>query len=263
MNKGWKELLRFGGSRSLQGSKRLLVVDHDPRRNVRYCLLILLLVAGTAVASFYLGISMAARELGILREELILTKAENSEQIEELDVLRRKVAILERGAWINREAAEEVRLELVKLREEKSVLTRDLSFFRSIMDPASLEEGVNIQSFELLPTSDPGKFQWKFMIVQNAKQHRLQKGNFKARVDGFLGDAKKSYDLYSLSKQLESGGQGLGFRYFQSVPGDGVWGVLELPEGFEPEVVEVSVQLTSPSRKIIKKTFEWLIEESE
>lgn len=263
MNKGWKGLFSRGGSHAAQGGKRLLVIDHDPRRQARFRLLILLLVVGVGIASFYLGMSMAAKELGILRTELVQTKTENGDQAQELDTLRRKVAILERGAWINHEAAEEVRLELVKLREEKSVLTRDLSFFRSIMDPDSLEDGVYIQNFELEPLADARKFHWKFMVVQNAKQHRVQKGTFRARVDGYLGDVKKSYDLGQLSEQMQSSGQGLGFRYFQSIPGDGVWGTLELPEGFEPEALEVSVQLTSPSRKIIKKTFEWLIEESE
>ncbi|MTI13176.1 DUF6776 family protein [Sansalvadorimonas verongulae] len=259
MSAGWKGLF----TRYPRGRKRLLVVDHDPGRHLRYRLLVLLLIVGVGVACFYLGISLAGKELGILRTELVHTKADNSEQIEELDTLRRKVVILERSAWINREAAEDVRLELMKLREEKSVLTRDLSFFRSIMDPGSLEEGVNVQNFELQPLTEEGKFQWKFMVVQNAKQHRVQKGTFKVRVDGYLGDIKKSYDLGQLSSDMSDNGQVLSFRYFQSVPGEGVWGTLELPKGFEPEILEVSVQLTSPSRKIIKKTLEWFVEESE
>ena len=244
-------------------AKRLLVVDHDPARSLRFRLLIILLLVGMAITGFYLGMTRNSWELTILRSELATTKTENSEHQEELDVLRRRVAILERGAWINQEAAEEVRLELVRLREEKSIMTRDLRFLRGIMDPARSGNGVGIQSFELLPTSDPRRFQWKMVVVQNAKQHQLQRGSLKARVDGFQGEKRASFELGQLSEHMENDGQNLGFRYFQSIPGDGSWGTLELPADFEPEAMEVSIQLTSPARKVVTRSFEWFIEESE
>ena len=243
--------------------KRLLVVDHDPVRHLRFRLLVTLLAVGATVSSFYLGMSTASRKIDILSTELQDTKADNGEQFDELDGLRRKVAILERGASINQQAAEEVRLDLVRMREEKSVMSRDLRFFRGIMDPTRAEDGVSIQRFELQPTSDTRRFQWKFVVVQNAKQHQLQKGNLKVRIDGYKGEARASYDLGQLSRQMKDKGQDLGFRYFQGIPGDGVWGTLELPENFEPDAIEVSIQLTSPSRKVATKSFEWLIEESE
>ena len=257
---------RFWGSSKGEASQRdarLRVVSDNPATRRRMYLLVVALVFGTGISGFYIGVSFAWRELGILRTDLISTKAENSEYLEELDGLRRRVAILDRGSQVSRDAAEEVRLDIVKMREDKSRLTRELSFFRSLMDPARADDGVNVQSLELLPTSDPRRFQWKLIVVQNAKQHRLQKGTLQARVDGYKGGQKVSYALADLSKQFDRSSAELGFRYFQSVPGDGLWGMLTLPGDFEPEAMEVTVSLVSPVRKVTKKTFEWLAEESE
>ncbi|CAM3576868.1 DUF6776 family protein [Parendozoicomonas haliclonae] len=255
-----------GGSKqtasAANGGKRLLVVHHDPSHQLRIKLLVGLLFVGAAITCFYLGITFATKELTILRSELASTKAENGTHLQELDQLQRKVAILERGAWVSREAAEEIRLELVKLREEKSILSRDLRFYRGIMEPKS-DQGVSVQSFELLATPVPRKFQWKIVVVQNAKEHKQQRGTLQTRIDGFQDGKKVSYTLGQLSGMKGKNGQSLGFQYFQRLPGDSAWGTLELPEGFEPEAMEVSIQLTSPSRKVIKKTFEWFVEESD
>ena len=239
----WKSRRSVANSRE----KRMVVVVDDSAQRKRMLVILLLLLAGIGIGGFYLGLSMAARDLTILRSELSTTKTDYGEASEELDTLRRRLAILERGAWISREAAEEVRLELVRMREEKSALNRDISFYRGIMDPAKVEHGVTVQNFELVPTSNPRRFQWRMVIVQNARQHQFLKGNIKVQVEGHLNDKKQVYDLSRLSTQFSKGGESLGFRYFQGFPGDGGWGVIEIPGVFDPETAEVSIQLTTPS----------------
>ncbi len=251
------------GSAAVRPEKRLQVVAHDPGRARRTQLLVTLLLAGIAVASFYLGVGMAARDIEILRSELITTKAENGELTEEMDILRRRVAILERGSWINREAAEDVRRELVQLRDEKNALNRDLSFYRNIMDPGNADQGVSIQRLELRKVSEGRalNYQWRFTVVQQAKQHAFQKGRIQVRVVGLNGEQQASHNLGALSAEFPEKGQDLGFRYFQSHPDESAWGTLELPKNFEPETLEVTIRLTSPARKVITKTYEWHTEE--
>ena len=261
-----KTLSRFWQSRRKEADRRerkLRVVPHDPAHDFRVRALVLLLMVGIGGAGFYMGTSFAWDQLGMLRSELDLATQESSSYKVELDTLRRRVAVLDRGNQIGQQAAEEVRLELVRLREEKSDLTRDLRFYQNIMDPALAGQGVGVKSFDLQPTVDERRFQWKMTVVQNAKNHRFQKGKIRARLEGFQNGKKAGYDFASLASSFDKSGESLGFRYFQGIPGDGVWGSLKLPEGFEPERLDVTIHLTSPSRKVTKKSFDWFIEESE
>ncbi|MCL6270498.1 hypothetical protein M3P05_11250 [Sansalvadorimonas sp. 2012CJ34-2] len=243
--------------------KKLRVVAHDPGYAFRIRILVLLLLVGTGCAGFYLGTSFAWNELDVMRSELGSVTEENGSYKVELDTLRRRVAILERGNQISQQAAEEVRQELIRLREEKISLSRDIRFYQNIMNPELANQGVSVKSFELQPAGDSGRFQWKMTVVQNGKNHRFQKGRLLARLEGFRNGKKAGYDFAELTPEFNKGGEKLGFRYFQGIPGDGIWGSLKLPEGFEPERLDVTIQLSSPSKKVTKKSFDWFIEESE
>ncbi len=243
--------------------KKLRVVAHDPNSVIRGRVLILLLLIGTGGAGFYLGASFAWAALSFLRGELSDVMAENEAYQQEVDTLKRRVTVLERGTQISQQAAEEVRQELVRLREEKSVMNRDLRFYRNILDPAKAENGVHVQSFDLQPTADARRFQWKLVVVQNAKNHQMQRGSLQARLEGHLNGEPSGYNFAELTEQFSRKGERLGFRYFQGLPGDGVWGTLNLPKGFEPDRLDVTVRLTSPSKTVARKSFEWIVEESE
>ncbi len=260
--KGW---FRNRESRENSGdamSKQAVTIKHEPMRFHQLRYPIALLFVCTAAVCFYLGVGISGRNLEILRTEITETKAVNAEQLDELENLRNQTAMLERNVWINQRAAEEMRLEFIRMREEKSIMTRELRFYRGIMDPARAGDGVAIQTFELLPTSEPGRFQWKLVVTQNSSLYPLQRGQLKINITGSDGEKRVTYPLDKLSKDIISA-QKLGFRYFQSFPGNGLWGVLDLPKGFEPDALEISIQLTSPARKQIKKTVEWFVEESE
>ena len=53
------------------------------------------------------------------------------------------------------------------------------------------------------------------------------------------------------------------FRYFENLPREATWGIVELPAGFEPVSIDTEVRLTSPTRKTIKNTFEWLVDDTD
>ena len=73
-------------------------------------------------------------------------------------------------------------------------MARELRFFRNVMDPDRAKEGA-FYSVEIRTTTNPQIFQWRMMIVQNAKEHNVQIGEIKATVQGFQGEKARSLPI--------------------------------------------------------------------
>lgn len=220
-----------------------------------------LLVLGFGLSGYYLGGSWAWNAIEVMREELAKSHAQLRKQSQQLALLKQQMAVIERSGQISRDAAEMVRNNIRRLKDKSAKLSQDLVFYRSILEPEKEKGAVSIQIFELLSTDRPRHFQWKLVVIQSAKRHQFLKGELQVTIVGKQGDNAASFSLHELSPQLDSTSIRLGFRYFQGIPGDGVRGDIELPEGFTPEYLQASGQIISPKKQTINDRFNWIIEE--
>lgn len=62
--------------------------------------------------------------------------------------------------------------------------------------------------------------------------------------------------LKDVSNDIEATNIKLGFKYFQNIEGD-----LVLPDGFEPERIELEARSSQPSVTKIEKRYGWLVQE--
>ena len=142
-------------------------------------------------------------------------------------------------------------------------MAREIRFYRSVIDPERAKEGVSVYSAELRPTDDPQLFQWRMVVVQNASVHNVQTGAVKATIRGFKGDQAMSLPIkFDVDGKLQES-QNVKFRYFENLPREGTWGIVELPIDFEPVSIDTEIKLTSPTRKTINNTFEWLVDDTD
>ena len=238
------------------------VVHNDPARRRRQWVVTAVIMLGVGLSGYYLGGSWAWHEIKVMREELTQNQTLIQEQSQQVIQLKQQIAIAERAGQINRDAAEMVRKDVRRLKDDNARLNQDLAFYRSIIAPEEEEGAVSIQKFELLPTDQPRHFQWKLVVMQSAKQHQFLKGELQATVVGKQDGQSVSFALHELSPQLDDKNIRLGFRYFQSIPGDGSRGEIALPEGFTPEYLQVTGRITSPKKRDIDRKFNWVIKEA-
>ncbi|MDO3386715.1 hypothetical protein QWI17_12785 [Gilvimarinus sp. SDUM040013] len=234
----------------------LKVVPHRPARRFLIVLMLLLVVvvciAGAYFAGYWQGTgtqSNALQQLERLRVELQDSQAE-SEQ------LRQQVANLSLASEVDQYASEEVRTEVMELRQQIASLETDISFYRGLMEPSESNSGLTIGDVNLVETSQAGRFSFKVVMQQLATNHQVLNGTLNVDVIGRSNGGVTRVPLYQLSDDIDSEDIKLRFKYFQNVEGE-----LTLPEGFEAQKLELSAQAAGRDGGKVSKSYSWLVED--
>jgi len=235
---------------------RSVVVQEHPLRRRRLLLAIGLVVlavfAGGLMIGGFGGLRMeweSMEEIRELRERVVL----QSHQLEEL---KQWQADNQTRREIDGAALEIVRQELAAQQETIAELERGIRFYKSLMAPGELAEGLSIRSVDMVPTDDANRYQFRVLVQQSARKHELMTGSLKVSVLGETAGDKQEYELSTLSGQVPNADIRLRFKYFQAIDGE-----LTLPPGFNPQQVHVAAKTTKPSRADVTKDFPWSVQE--
>ncbi|MEM1113410.1 MAG: DUF6776 family protein [Pseudomonadota bacterium] len=223
----------------LRRRRRLLVVV--------FALIGLLLLG----AGLYLGQRAAYTGLGIdvdeyrgLKKSLPAAEAEITRLAGELEVSRTRHSV-------DRDALEMVRREIAEQKEQIAGLEEGLQFYRSLMAPESIAQGLSLRPMELVSQGE-GLYAYRIVAQQEARKHSILRGELYVEIFGRQEGEIVTYPLASLADDLDNNSHKLRFRYFQSIEGE-----LALPPGFEPTAVIVVARSESPSKTEIREEFPW------
>ncbi len=175
---------------------------------------------------------------------------------QELADLESKLIDAELNARVQREASSELRVDLADMRKEASLLQEELTFYKSLMAPGSLTEGLHVTEFDVQPIDDDGQYAFELLLTQVALRRSYINGDVRLDVIGrFAADeADKEIDEAVLSltemSDLTTYPLKFRFRFFQDVAG-----ILTLPEGFEPD--RVLVTASQKGKDPLQVTFPW------
>lgn len=226
--------------------------------------LVLLLLLVALPAAFWAGwwwSGSEALEALSERQQLLMRLAE---QEHELEQLRQRLAVVESGERLERQANEQSRKTIKLLEEQIFKQQQDLAFYKGVLAPASRREGLRIRAFELQATDQPRRFRYKLLLSRVGQDDRPLEGQLQVSVLGRQGGQDVSLELAALTKDLpdELAAQAVpfAFKHFQAIPDAGRFAELELPEGFEPRQVKVRAQVKGEP-KALERTFKWLDEE--
>lgn len=230
---------------------RSIVIQDDPALRRRRRLLLglgalVLFVLGALVGAWgnlYLGLE-SAWENRQLRGQIV-------SQARQLEQLRQWKSDAETRRQIDRAALEMVRNELAEQQEMITELEKGVHFYRSLMAPGELAEGLSVHSIDLKPGVDD-TYQFRILVQQSSRKHQLLTGNMKVLVHGELKGEHIAYNLSDLSEQVPEADIRLRFKYFQAIDGE-----LKLPEGFSPTVVSTTARSNKPKRAVVQKDFPW------
>jgi outer membrane murein-binding lipoprotein Lpp len=236
---------------------QLVVVPYRPMRKLFISVGLILLVGFAVVASYLTGYqrSVALQDnAAVERDTLRKERTRLSRQVEEL---RQEVANLKLGSKVDHQASEEVRNQVIQLKAQVAELEEDITFYRGLMAPTDNARGLTIGSLNVLATGVPRQYNYKLVVQQLATNHQMLSGTLNFTVVGWRDSEQVSIPLYQLSDQVEEESIRLRFRYFQSIEGR-----LILPEGFEPERIELMARSTGANAATAEKKFGWLVQEN-
>ncbi len=233
-----------------------LVVKARPSKHSRLILVgvvvLTLLVAWGLyeLGRYHSGFDILAvqQERGGYEEQLEILAAEISQ-------LREQKAILERSTQIEQEAYKQLETTVTGLQDEILELKGELAFYRGIISPADAAKGLKVQSFELRSRGTGGGYHYKLVLTQVLNNDTVVSGSVALAVEGQESGEVREYPLQQLSK--EDSELRFRFKYFQILEGE-----LNLPEGFTPSKVSITVKPRTKSHKQLSQSYDWVVQES-
>ena len=235
---------------------KLKVIRHDPRREQLVRIFLLVFIALLAGVTYWYGGSHAGQNLDEAQQQNLSLERQTDVLQEENNELRQRLAILEGASKMDREALNNVRLQVKQLEDEKERLHKELVFFKSILAPEDMSTGVRMAGFSLLRGDEPGQYRMRLVISQVARSNPFLRGALSLSLLGEQGGKALSIPL----QQLVGGEQittRLGFRYFQALPSDREYLDFTLPEGFQPSEIKVVIQITSGIKQHFEQIYQW------
>ena len=160
---------------------------------------------------------------------------------EDLSALRDKFGAQRAQHQLDVATLEIVRKEIAAQKDQISQLEEGLQFYKSLMAPEVIAQGLSLRKLELLATDEADRFVFRLVAQQEALKHPLLKGSLSVELFGQWDGDEISYSLAELSDDFEASTVALRFRYFQAVEGD-----LKIPPGFQPRSFKVLAKASSP-----------------
>lgn len=243
---------------AVKGSRqyRLKVIKDRPLVTWGVRIAVVLVLVGSTTAGIKYGVvqghhDQAAAEQTVLqlRQELASVQAAEAE-------LRQTLANIQLGSQVDRQANEDVRQEVIELKNQLAELQEENSFYRNLMAPSDNQEGLTFGAVEVSDTERPRQYRYKVVLQQLATNHQLLNGTLTFNIVGRRDGVVAVLPLHEISDDEDSANIKLRFKYFQTVQGQ-----LQLPPDFEPERIELVARSTGRNAATVEKRFGWLVQE--
>jgi len=184
--------------------------------------------------------ALSARHLVVVTERDALQQALSDERLAE---------------EMGRSSRSHVRATLAEQVERIRALEGELRFYRSLMAGDEAPGRLDVAEFELMRRLEGPGVRFRLLLVQPADPGSEISGRVRIRVFGERDGQREVLSGAELG--LEQEGTPFRFRYFQDVAGE-----IELPEGFEPEGVEVIARTEGSDGFELQRRFDWNLQEA-
>ena len=241
----------------VKGSKqqKMVVVPHRPGQRVLFTFLVLMGVALSAAG----GWGYAYYTTVMSQEGDQADKNELLAQLFDLrvknDNLERQVAILDRSSAVDKQTGVELQETLTSLRQRVAQLEEDVLFYRQVVEEETKETGLVIEELDIDKTRSPDRYRYKLVMRQeDADGDTYLAGHVNFNLAGQWKDQQVILPLRDLSEGEDELDIRLRFKYFQNIEGE-----LVLPEGFQPDRIQIAAVATEPVSKRINEDFGWVV----
>ena len=241
----------------VKGSKqeRMVVVPHRPGQRALFTLLVLIGVALSAAGGWgYAYYTTVLTQEGDKAEKNELL-AQLSEARKKNENLERQVAILDRTSAVDKQTGLELQETLTSLRQRVAQLEEDVLFYRKVVEEETKETGLVIEQLDIDATRSSDRYRYKLVMrQQDADGDTYLAGHVNFNLVGQLRGQQVVLPLRDLSEAEVDLDIRLRFKYFQNIEGEFV-----LPEGFQPDRIQIAAVATEPVSKRFSEEFGWVV----
>ena len=232
-----------------------MVVPYRPGRRVLFSLLLLTGVAVSAAGGWgYAYYTTVLTQQGEQAEKRELS-AQLTDLRQENEALKRQIAILDRSSAVDQQTGAELQETLTALRQRVAQLEEDVLFYRQVVEEETEETGLVIGQLDIDATRSPDRYRYKLVMrQQDADGDTYLTGHVNFNLVGQLQDQQVILPLRDLSEFEDELDIRLRFKYFQNIEGE-----LALPEGFQPDRIQIAAVATEPVSKRINEDFGWVV----
>ena len=232
-----------------------MVVPYRPGRRVLFTLMLLTGVAVSAAGGWgYAYYATVLTQQGERAEKRELS-AQLTDLRQENEALKRQIAILDRSSAVDQQTGAELQETLTALRQRVAQLEEDVLFYRQVVEEETEETGLVIGQLDIDATRSPDRYRYKLVMrQQDADGDTYLTGHVNFNLVGQLQDQQVILPLRDLSEFEDELDIRLRFKYFQNIEGE-----LALPEGFQPDRIQIAAVATEPVSKWINEDFGWVV----
>ncbi len=162
---------------------------------------------------------------------------------------------------VSHQASQELRQTIKTLHDEVAGFKEEVTFYKNLMAPSSVERGLHIQEFEVTQGELPREFSYYLLLTQVEARRSWIQGDVRLNVSGRIryeedGEQKDDELVLSLTEIAETDAYPLKFRfrYFQDLSG-----MMTLPSGFTPQSVVITALRRGGSAMKREQTFDWVV----
>lgn len=191
--------------------------------------------------------------------ETMQVREELADQIAALELenvdLRREIALMKAAGRVDKEAYGRVSREIDDLESQVAELNEELAFYRDVMSPSDGDSQLQVQTVQIQQGDGERAYRLRLVLVQPGPQDQRVTGSLDVALSGNGSDGKTRLSLDDLGGRPDD--LRYAFRYFQILEQD-----ITLPEGFEPERVEIRLNPARRGADDIEADFPWRIEDA-
>ena len=226
---------------------RLQVVRSEPWRKP----IVISVLAVIGVCCILLGFALGQNQVLVNRVSNALLSKDLGEAQTQLTEIQSELIDARLQAQVAGDAADALRLDLAAMQANNQKLAEEVTFYKSLMDPGSLSQGLQITELELAQGQSPAQFDFQLLLTQVAQRRSYIAGDVRVDIVGHQGDGGSEVVL-SLTEIAEVPKYPLKFkfRYFQDLTGSMV-----LPRGFVPQRILITAQ--QQGKQPQQESFPW------
>lgn len=170
----------------------------------------------------------------------------------EIDQLKAQVVYTKRSTEIDSQACDTVRKSLTDLQAEASELREQVAFYRGIAAPDQARAGVRVQEIHLTRASgEKNQYRFFLTLIQSVRQEKRVAGRVELSIAGRSGGNERKLALSDIAPEVANNLL-FSLKYFEEFSGQ-----FQLPDGFKPQRIVVSLIPSSDGAPRTEEGFEW------
>ena len=167
----------------------------------------------------------------------------------------RNLSRIKLSAEVDAVALENTRQEMIGLQRQIYRRGEELKLYQELLQDKNQPKGLSVSDLNLVAMDD-GRFKYRWVARQKTVKMQTLSVYSEMWVLGTQGDQEVSLPLDMLDDQVKKLPIKLEFKYFSINQG-----IVQLPEGFEPEQVRITLRYTWMIEAQSDQKFDWKLEE--